>query len=358
MFRNHNTINKSPILLFLIAILIVLNACKNQNTNASATQPYSSVEGKAMGTTYTIKFEGQIPEAKAKIDTLLAEFNRSLSTYDANSTISKFNQCQKRYCYKAIEDRFFQPSLNGALGIAQKSQGAFDPTIMPVVNYYGFGYAKKNKPENISVAILDSLKSIIGIDKIRMFQIADSICIEKARPEVQLDLNASAPGHGVDEVAKLIESWGVKSFMIEIGGEVKTAGFNPGGQPWVIGINRPEKGANVSEVIMPVSISNKALATSGNYRNFYENDKIKLAHIIDPRSCSARPSDILSATIIADDCLIADGLATTCMVLGLKDAIRFVEKSGDIDAFFIYKNQDADTLSYYFSKGFLSYLKK
>lgn len=346
---------KNLVLSAMILFTFIIS-CKEKNQEVVVS--YDVLTGKAMGTTYTIKYKGKIDGAAQQVDSLLAAFNRSLSTYDPESTISKINQSDGKYCFAVSDDQFFEYSLTRAIELSEKSGGAFDPTVMPAVNYFGFGYEKKAKPETVSKQTIDSLKSLIGINKIKIYRNTkgDSVCIEKKSKGVKIDLNASAPGHGVDEIAQFFEKKGVVDYMIEIGGEVRTAGVNAEGKPWTIGISRPESGAGVSDVVMPVSISNKALATSGNYRNFFEKGNIKLAHIIDPRSCSARPSDILSATLITDLCIDADALATTCMVLGLKEAKEFVEADTTIAAFFIYQEPKADTLSFYFSPGFSNHL--
>ncbi|MBL0081551.1 MAG: FAD:protein FMN transferase [Saprospiraceae bacterium] len=326
------------LVLSAIVLFIFIISCKDKNQEVVVS--YDVLTGKAMGTTYTIKYKGKIDGAGKQVDSLLADFNRSLSTYDPSSTISRINQSADKYCYAISDDRFFEYSLTKAIDLSKKSGGAFDPTVMPAVNYFGFGYEKKAKPETLSAHTIDSLKSLIGIDKIKIYRNTkgDSVCIEKKSSGVKIDLNASAPGHGVDEIATFFEEKGVLDYMIEIGGEVRTAGVNAEGKPWTIGISRPESGAGVSDVVMPVSISNKSLATSGNYRNFFEKGNIKLAHIIDPRSCSARPSDILSATLITDLCIDADAYATTCMVLGLEGAKKFVAADTTIAAFLSTKN--------------------
>ncbi|HRD06339.1 MAG: FAD:protein FMN transferase [Saprospiraceae bacterium] len=342
-------------LLLTGCLAMILLSCsespKQDNT-------YYTLTGKAMGTTYTIKYKGQLNDAGNKVDSLLVDFNRSLSTYDSTSTISRINQSEKNYCYALKDDPYFEFSLTKAIELSKKSGGAFDPTVMPAVNYFGFGYEKKAKPEKVSAATIDSLKALIGVDKIQINRntTGDSVCIVKNNAAVKVDLNASAPGHGVDVIAAFFETNNIHDYMIEIGGEVRTAGLNAKGEAWTIGISKPVSGAQVNDVVMPIAISNKSLATSGNYRNFYEKGSIRLAHIIDPRTCSARPSDILSATIIADQCLDADAMATTCMVLGLKEATKFVAADTTLAAFFIYKDAQADTLSFYFSPGFSKHL--
>ncbi len=339
----------------VLLMVLVFTACKQES---KLDNTYNTIGGKAMGTTYTIKYKGTLMGASQKVDSLLADFNTSLSTYDSTSTISRINQSTSSYCYALKDDPYFEFSLSRAMELSQKSGGAFDPTVMPAVNYYGFGYQKKEKPESVNASTIDSLKSLIGVDKIKLFRNTkgDSVCVTKSKPGVKIDLNASAPGHGVDVIASFFESNGIKDYMIEIGGEVRTAGLNPNSAPWSIGISKPLSGSQVEDVVMPISISNKSLATSGNYRNFFEKGKVKLAHIIDPRTCSARPSDILSATIITDQCLDADAMATTCMVLGLDAAKKFVEADTSLAAFFIYKDSRADTLQFYFSPGFSKHL--
>lgn len=340
------------ILQFSIGISIVLFVtCRpDQKQN----EIYQHLQGKAMGTTYSVKYKGAVNHQKA-IDSLLATFNASLSTYDATSTISKFNLSDTGICYHTSEDRFFYHSLTEAIRISKLSNGSFDPTVAPLVNYYGFGYVKKEKPTETSQKTLDSLLLLVGIEKVAIEKRGDSVCIKKLYKNIKLDLNASAPGHGVDEIAALLTSKGIVDYMIEIGGEVKAKGKNAQGKLWAIGINTPVEGVESNDVLLPVCLNNQALATSGNYRNFFDNGKIKLAHIIDPKTGLAQPSDILSATIIADDCLTADAMATACIVKGLEKAKSFIAQQNKIEAFFIYKPIDKDTLLYYQTPGFLKY---
>lgn len=335
--------------LFFIG-LVYLISCKPEISNV-----YQHLQGKAMGTTYSIKYKGE-NNLQQEVDSLLAVFNTSLSTYDSTSTISRFNKSEQGICYHKNDDIFFLYSLNEAIRISKLSEGSFDPTIAPLVNYYGFGYQKKDKPTSINQKSIDSIKLLIGIDKIEIVESGDSICINKKYPGVKLDLNASAPGHGVDEIAKLLMDKNINDFMIEIGGEVRAKGKNDKGKNWAIGINKPEVGVETNDILIPIYLNNKSLATSGNYRNFFDNGKLKLAHIIDPISGNAQPSDILSATIIADNCLTADAIATVCMVKGLSDAKTFIETQKGIDAFFIYKAVDKDSFLFYQSPHFSKHL--
>lgn len=338
-------------LLSILLITILFVTCKS---DTKSNEVFQHLQGKAMGTTYSIKYRGR-DNFQKEIDSLLAAFNASLSTYDPKSTISKFNQSDSGICYHINEDRFFYHSLTEAIKISKISEGSFDPTVAPMVNYYGFGYDKKEKPTSTSQNELDSLRLLVGIEKVAVQKAGDSICIKKIYKNVQLDLNASAPGHGVDEIAQLLTNKGIVDFMIEIGGEVRARGKNAKDKFWSIGINRPEKGVETNDVILPVYLNNQSLATSGNYRNFFDNGKIKLAHIIDPVTGLAQPSDILSATIIANDCLTADAMATACMVKGLEKAKSFIAQQRNIEAFFIYKSANKDTLLFYQTPGFLKH---
>ncbi len=342
------------IFFFLLIGLISILSCK-ENVVESNKKPYLSIQGKTMGTTYNITYENIINKnLKGEIDSFLVDFNKSLSTYDPNSTISKFNSSVGTFCYSLTEDKYLLESLSKALQISEETDGAFDPTVMPLVNYWGFGYKEKKMVEKPNQNTIDSLLNLVGYKKIGVLNINDSICISRDVPNMSIDLSASAKGHGVDVVAALLSKYGITNYMVEIGGEVVASGVNNRNVFWTIGINKPEKGANPNDIQLPISIPNKAIATSGNYRNYYENGEITYAHIIDPKTGDSRPTDILSSTIIADDCLTADAYATACMVKGLEKAKLLVNNKPDIEACFIYLDGDKN-FKYFYTKGFLKY---
>ncbi len=312
-----------------------------------------------MGTTYHIKFKGgDSLEIHKGVDSLLLAFNNSLSTYIPSSTISKFNNSKDHFCFSKYDDHYFNRSFTEAKIISEITNGIFQPTIMPLVNYWGFGYGKRDKVITPSKAKIDSLLQLIGMDKIQYHEHGDSICISKSLPGVQLDFSASAKGHGVDEVLQYIKGHHIDDVMVEIGGEVRTSGYNAKGESWVIGINKPSAQAGLDEVEIPVFISNMAMATSGNYRNFYQNGEIVYSHIIDPISGIARPSNILSASVIASDCLTADAYATAFMVLGFEKSKQLIEKLDGIEACFLFASPDGKRVQHYYTSGFNQYLKQ
>jgi FAD:protein FMN transferase len=344
----------NKIFFFLLIGLISILSCK-ENVVESSKKPYLSIQGKTMGTTYNITYENIINKnLKGEIDSFLVDFNKSLSTYDPTSTISKFNSSTGNFCYAMTEDKYLLESLSKALQISEETDGAFDPTVMPLVNYWGFGYKEKKMVEKPNQNTIDSLLNLVGYKKVGVLNINDSICISRDVPNMSIDLSASAPGHAVDLVAVILASYGIENYMVEIGGELITKGVNDRNMYWTIGISKPEKGASTQEILLPVMLKNKALATSGNYRNYYENGKVTYAHIIDPKTGDSRPTDILSSTIIADDCLTADAYATACMVKGLEKAKLLVNNKPDIDACFIYLDGDKN-FKYFYTKGFLKY---
>lgn len=346
------------IFIFWIIIILFSSSCKEKEPvlDTDKKMEYLTINGQTMGTTYTVIYENTVRHnLKNEIDSLLIAFNKSVSTYDPTSTISKFNSSRGQFCFSAKEDQFLIESLSRALEIAEETQGAFDPTVMPLVNYWGFGYKEKSKVAKPNQRLVDSLVALVGYKKIGIVSINDTICINRDLPNMSIDLSASAKGHGVDVVASLLSAYGIENFMVEIGGEVVTSGVNDRNEYWVIGINKPVKGSDPNDIQLPVKLADKAMATSGNYRNYYETGNITYAHIIDPYTGSSRPTDILSASIVADDCLTADAYATASMVLGLEKAIQLVNSKPRIEACFIYSDKD-NKFKYYFTKGFSNFV--
>lgn len=304
-----------------------------------------------MGTTYHITYDS--PHSfKEELDSLLIVFNNSVSTFIPTSTISMFNKSDGEFCYSRTQDQYFVESLGRALEISKETDGYFDPTVMPLVNYWGFGYNERKKVDLPDKAIIDSLVALVNYKNIGILGKNDSICIFKEKAGMQIDLSASAKGHGVDVLGSYLASLGIENYMVEIGGEIVASGINEKGNPWVIGVNKPSINSEVDEVEFPVNLSEKALATSGNYRNYYKNGQITFAHTIDPKTGMSTPSDILSASIIADDCLTADAYATACMVVGLQKAIKLIESHPDLEACFIYANKDGSDFEFYLTEGF------
>ena len=340
-------INKllSTLLLFLFLSI----GCNNPTPPAPV--PYQVDKGETMGTYYVVQYQyGE--NLKIQIDSLLVDFNNELSTYIPTSLISQTNGLVDSICFEATKTKYFQPSLMGAQKIWEETGGAFDPTVMPLVNYWGFGYTERKKVTTIDQDSIQKMLQLVGLDKVTWKSDTQKFCIRKANPKMKLDLSASAKGHGVDVIADYLKSLGISNFLVEIGGEVHTSGSSAKGTNWVIGINVPDESSAVTDVALPVQLNNEAMATSGNYRNNYKNGQFVVAHIIDPKTGLSRPTDILSASIIAPDCLTADALATATMVMGKEAAINFFEKHKQYDYCLLLPSKDSTKFEIQMSDGF------
>lgn len=290
----------------------------------SKEAPYHENSGKIFGTYYNISYKSK-NDMKNNIDTVLKRVDYSLSPFNKKSIITAINNNDD-----VTPDSMFLRVFAIAQHISKETDGAFDITVAPLVNAWGFGF-KHNVPTDS--ATIDSLLRNVGYQTVTY----DNGKIKKENRATMLDCSAIAKGYACDEVAKMLERNGISDFMIEIGGEVVTKGKNKKGTDWAIGINKPSETASQNELQDILSISGKSMATSGNYRNFrYENGK-KLAHTIDPRTGYPVQHSLLSATVIADNCATADALATAFMVMGVEKAMQYCEQN-NIDALFIYSD--------------------
>lgn len=291
---------------------------------------YHTISGQTQGTTYHIKYQDS-PRRKMqpKIENLLAKFDMSLSAYKPESVISKINLNDGN----VRADRFFKKVFHKAEEVYHVSDGAFDITIGPIVNAWGFGPGKKADVDSV---LIDSLMQFVGMDKVQL----KGNTISKEFPEIQLDVNAIAQGYSADVVAEFLKRKGINNYMVEIGGEVVAKGFNPDTVLWKIGIDKPidnnlVPGQNLQAI---VQLKDKALATSGNYRKFYEKDGAKYAHSINPKTGYPIMSKLLSVTVMANDCMTADAYATAFMVMGLEKSVLFLSEQDYLDALLIYSD--------------------
>lgn len=336
--------------LFLVILMVGVYFYRNQGQAQTEEKEDNLVnlQGVTMGVVeYNIKYlDTEKRGFQAAIDTLLADFNQSLSTYIPDSEISTFNKGS------AIEFDlpFFYPVLARSKAIYEATEGAFDPTVGPLVQAWGFG---NNKIEKIpSDEAVDSLKKLVGFDKLAF----DEKSVNKSDNRVMLNFSAIAKGYAVDVVAELLEEKGIENYLVEIGREVRCKGKNPKGEAWSIAIVNPKyKESDQPQATGFVRLENKAIATSGNYEQFYIKDGKKYAHTIDPKSGYPVVHSLLSASIFADDCMTADAFATAFMVLGLEKGKEILEKEDNIEGFLIY--QDAEgALQTYTSEGIAPYM--
>lgn len=290
---------------------------------------FSDFNGFAQGTTYRIIYKdiGKIHpmELKNNIENILYDFDMSLSLYQDSSVVSRINRNED-----VIPDAYFIKVFQRAKEIYALTGGAFDATIGPLVKAWGFG---PDAQKNFTETKRDSLTKLIGMEKIELMNGQ----IVKSDPKIMLDFNAIAKGYAVDVISGFLDDQEIDSYLVEIGGEVRTRGDKDGSY-WRIGIDRPEDnnmipGNNTQAVIR---IRDRSLATSGNYRKFFVENSIKYSHTINPRTGYPIRNSLLSVTILADDCASADGIATACMVMGKDKAIEFMRNNPHLDAYIIF----------------------
>lgn len=331
-----------PFLLLLIAGAIIIFQTRNQgstNGEGAPAWPKSNVqhaEGSAFGTIYHITYSSPKPLSK-EIEQVLAEVDHSLSPFNPNSVITAINNNTS-----TATDERFRYVYNLSSQISRATDGAFDITVAPLVNLWGFGF--KNEP-NVTDAAIDSVLQFVGMSKVSMQ--ADTI--SKADPRLMFDCSAIAKGYGVDAMGLMLEKHGVKNYMVEIGGEVRVRGWNDKGAEWHIGITRPvDDSLNVNgELQDVVMVRNQSMATSGNYRNFYMKGNKKYAHTIDPHTGRPVQHSILSATVFADDCATADAYATAFMVMGLDKAKACLKANKALKAYLIYAGKNGEMATWH-----------
>jgi thiamine biosynthesis lipoprotein len=312
-------------LLFLTSILLVFfSSCKEKPV-------YSNFTGFAQGTTYRIVFENagkfNPSDLQADVTKILHDFDMSLSLYEDSSVLSRINRNET-----TVPDSFFSEVFIRSKEISQLTAGAFDVTVGPLVKAWGFGPdARKEFTESKR----DSLLKLIGMEKVELRKGA----IIKSDTRISLDFNAIAQGYSVDVLSHYFDELGIKSYLVEIGGEVRVKG-DKGGAMWRIGIDKPIDNNMIpgDELQAIVLLKDRSLATSGNYRKFYVENGIKYSHTIDPKTGYPAKNQLLSATIIADECATADGIATACMVMGKDKSIEFMDLHPEFEAYLIYSD--------------------
>lgn len=316
------------LLILIIGSIFVIRQQRNT--------PFQKDEGMVFGTIYHITYQSDINYQK-EIEAELQKVDNSLSPFNKTSIISRINRNEK-----VKVDEMFSEVFQLAEKISGETDGAFDITVAPMVNAWGFGFKTGNPPTRQTI---DSLRAIVGFHTVSM---QDGYVIKK-NPKTMLDCSAIAKGYGTDVVARFLKKKGVQNFMVEIGGEIVVNGNSEKLQPWRIGINKPtDDSLNTSQAIQDVvSVSNIAMATSGNYRNFYYKNGKKYAHTIDPKTGYPVQHNILSATVFADDCATADAYATSFMVLGLDGARKILEKHPELCAYLIYSDQKGSNQIWY-----------
>ncbi|WP_424963203.1 FAD:protein FMN transferase [Ekhidna sp.] len=303
------------------------------------------IQGQTMGTIiYNVKYvASEVDGLDAMISQELRDFNQSLSTYISDSEISRLNKTGSL----TYESKFIYPVLKASKEVFDQTRGTFDPSLGPLVQAWGFG-PDKNVP-NPDSAKVDSLKAVIGFGRVSFDENQVSL-----PTNFQLDFSAIAKGYAVDVVAELLEEKGIENYMVEIGGEVRCRGRNDQDKPWALGIEDPTVQSNEQKLMAIVRLKNLSLATSGNYRNYFEKEGKIYAHIIDPRTGYTAKHNLLSASVFASDCMTADAYATAFMVLGLEYS-KEIMNAQNLDAILIYRSENG--IESFVSEGIRPFLE-
>lgn len=341
---------KIPVFGLLVFLIV---ACQPASENAKVEQFVLS--GEAQGTTFNIRYQGAgISNYQQSVDSILMVVDQSLSNWVSNSTISLFNKQNEL----TTNDEHFLRMLLESKSIYQVSDGAFDPAVMPLVKAWGFG------PDGPAVKANQNIDSLLllvnwNFDMTMTDDGAGKTIVQIVKNSpVQFDFNAIAQGYSVDLIFDFLKNRGVKNMMVEIGGEVRAIGKNDKGEHWRIGIDKPvEEGERILQAV--AEIDNKAIATSGNYRKFYEKDGQRYAHTINPKTGYPVKHNLLSATVLAETCANADAYATVFMVLGLEESIAFLKNHPELnlEAYFVYSDADG-TYKSHFTEGMKGIVKE
>jgi thiamine biosynthesis lipoprotein len=327
--RNHRLLWQIPFLILLIVGTIVIIR-QQQNT------PYQKCTGTIFGTIYNITYQYD-KDIQQELVAKMQEVDSALSMFNEKSIISRINNNE------AVKPNdMFLSVFNLAMKISADTDGAFDITVAPLVNLWGFGFKNGQDPTQHAV---DSLLSVIGYKKVSY----DGQHIIKADPRVMLDCSAIAKGYGVDVVAQALNEKGITNYLVEIGGEIATRGVSEKRVPWKIGVTKPSEdplATGSGELQTVLNVTDKCMATSGNYRNFYYKGGRRYAHTIDPKTGKPVQHNILSATVLGDQCAKVDAYATSFMVMGLDGTKKVLERNPDLMVYLIYDDK-GETKTWY-----------
>ena len=311
----------------LYLFLLILCACSSSDNRILVKN-----SGEAQGAYYHIQYMSNGgKDFYFQIDSIFKEIDSSLSIYKDYSLISKLNKGEG-----VKTDTLFNTVFKGAQKVFLESEGNFDCSVSPLVDAWGFYQDKLGDSIIIDSAKFYNILPFIGFDKIKL--IDDSLILPQG---MKLDFNAIAQGYTVDVIAQFLQAKGYSNYLIEVGGELLAKGKNADGNIWTVGVDKPSANIDENERFQFIlNLGNKALATSGNYRKFYEKDGVKYAHTINPFTGFPTQNRLLSVTVIHDNCMLADAYATAFMVMGVKKSKRFAKEHPEIEIYLIYTNKN------------------
>jgi thiamine biosynthesis lipoprotein len=336
------------VFISLLVISVALFFYLNESKKTDKKIQYIHNEGNTQGTYYSATYlQPEGIDLQKKMESRMHEFDLSLSTYDSTSVISHINRNDN----SVKTDIYFETMFNTARQVSEHTNGAFDITVGPLVKAWGFGFGNE---DHTKIPNIKNILPNVGYKKVRI----ENHQLLKSNSKILIDANAIAQGYSSDIIAKLLEDNGCKNYMIEIGGEIVCKGLNPEGKKWRIGIDKPidDITSSTTELQTIVSLSNIALTTSGNYRKFYYLNGKKYAHTIDPRTGYPVVHNLLSATVAAPTCIMADAYATAFMVIGVDSSLQICKSIPNMDCYLIYTDKNGKNQVVY-TDGFKKYIE-
>lgn len=324
--------------IFIISALLLFS-CKEQPKKTN----YSGI---TQGSYFSITYYDEGGRAfESEFDSIFDAVENSVSLWDENSIIRKVNRNED-----VVVDKVFRDNFEWAKKASEFSDGAFDATIGPLVAAWGFHYKKEME---MTPAMVDSIRQLVDFKKI---EIIDNKIV-KAKPNMTLDFNAVAQGYTADLIGTFLEEKGVTNYLVDVGGEIMARGGKPNGENWIIGIEKPSENYDSERnVQLKITLKDKGIVTSGNYRKYIEKDGVRYSHSIDPKTGYPVPQNLLSATVIADNAAWADCLASICMIVGKDKALQMLEDNADIEGYLIFVDEDG-TIKTTSTSGFKEYIK-
>ena len=350
-------------LISILLGIVIVSSCGENAHKKKLDSSYQMMEGLAQGTSYHITYSDTLHRNfQRQVDSLIKVIDNSMSTYIESSTVSVCNNSEMNCRLDNHLLRVFWKSYE----IYYLTNGEFDPTVKPLIDFWGFGASEITTHDVIDSNLVDSLLRYVGIERIKLFDKENGEIIEymsarefddASRYElmkdgpVQLDFNAIAQGYTVDIISELLEGENIQNYLVEVGGEVRVKGKNGKGSAWKVGIDKPvEEGRGGRPLQAVLTLDNKSIATSGNYRRFNVKDGVKYSHTISAKTGYPVNHKILSATVITDDCMTADAFATAFMVMGYQKAIVFLEAHrSEMEGYLIYSDEQGNFLTYFTS---------
>lgn len=324
--------------IFIISALLLFS-CKEQPKKTN----YSGI---TQGSYFSITYYDESGRTfESEFDSIFDAVENSVSLWDENSIIRKVNRNED-----VVVDKVFRDNFEWAKKASEFSDGAFDATIGPLVAAWGFHYKKEME---MTPAMVDSIRQLVDFKKI---EIIDNKIV-KAKPNMTLDFNAVAQGYTADLIGTFLEEKGVTNYLVDVGGEIMARGGKPNGENWIIGIEKPSENYDSERnVQLKITLKDKGIVTSGNYRKYIEKDGVRYSHSIDPKTGYPVPQNLLSATVIADNAAWADCLASICMIVGKDKALQMLEDNADIEGYLIFVDEDG-TIKTTSTSGFKEYIK-